>query len=294
MTLRSMTGYGRGECRRNGIHAVAEAGSVNRRQLDLQISLPRPLQGLESRVQEEVAERVSRGRVTLTITVRAAVGTGARRVHMDAELAAAWVRTLRDAARRLGLRDDVGVGSLLALPDVFTVEHPEENPERAWPAVRAALRRALDALVAMREREGRALAKDLAARLQTLDRMTATIAARAPGVIERHRSALLARLERAGLPLSAEDPAITREIALFADRSDISEELTRLRSHLEQGRRMLRQREPMGRALDFLTQELLREINTLAAKCADAEIAAITVQFKAELERIREQVQNVE
>ncbi len=289
-----MTGYGRGESRRDGLHAVAEIGSVNRRQLDLQIQLPRALQPLESRIQEEIALRVSRGRVTVNLQVAVGPAAGARRVRLDRPLAQAWLTAVREGARELGLTDDISASALLRLPDLFIVEHPEENLERVWPAIREALHRALAGLLRMRRAEGRALAKDLATRLEQLANQVEMIAARAPGVVERHRAALLARLERAGLPLHADDPAIAREIALFADRSDISEELTRLRSHLAQGRRMLRERDPVGRALDFLTQELLREINTLSAKCGDAAIGAETVRFKAELERLREQVQNVE
>lgn len=294
MSLSSMTGYGRGESRRGGLHAVAEIGSVNRRQLDLQIQLPRALQPLESRIQEEIAPRISRGRVTVSLQVAVGPAAGARRVRLDRPLAAAWLAALREGARTLNLPDDLGAAALLRLPDLFIVEHPESDLERAWPAIREALGRALAGLLRMRRAEGRALERDIRARMARLARQVEAIAARAPGVVERHRAALLARLERAGLPLPADDPAIAREIALFADRGDLSEELTRLRSHLAQGRGMLREREPVGRALDFLTQELLREINTLAAKCGDAAIGAQTVRFKAELERLREQVQNVE
>lgn len=294
MSLRSMTGYGRGEGRVRGMQAVVEIGSVNRRQLDLQISLPRPLQALEARVQEEIAGRVSRGRITVSIQVGWSPNGGSRAVRLDVELARAWAQALRRAAAELKRNEDWGVSTLLAIPDVFVVESQETNAELVWPVIHTALQNALDALLRMRAREGRALARDIRGRLNALTAMTGAIAKRAPGVIERHRVALLARLERAGMPFRADDPAIVREIALFADRSDISEELTRLRSHLDQGRRMLTEREPVGRALDFLTQELLREINTLAAKCADGDLAALTVRYKAEIERLREQVQNVE
>ncbi len=294
MSLQSMTGYGRGEGRGSGMQAVVELGSVNRRQLDLQISLPRPLQALEARVQEEIVGRLARGRVTVSVQVGWLPQGAARHVRWDKELVRAWTAALRGAAKECGLRDDVGVSALLSVPDAFVVESPQTDTERVWPVIRTALRKALEALVRMRAREGRALAHDIRGRLNALAAMTRAISARAPGVVERHRAALLARLQRAGLPFQAEDPAIVREIALFADRSDITEELTRLRSHLDQGRRMLRERAPVGRALDFLTQEMLREINTLAAKCADGDVAAETVRYRAEIERLREQVQNVE
>jgi uncharacterized protein (TIGR00255 family) len=294
MSLRSMTGYGRGESRAGGFRAVVEISAVNRKQLDLQVNLPRALQTLEARMLEEIGLRVSRGRVTIAVQITLGPAAAARGVRLNEDLARAWVRAVREGAERLKLRDDLGATALLRAPDLFTVEHPEEDVERVWPAVREALRRALTALLRMRAAEGRALATDLAARFGHLTTMVEAIAARAPAVAERHRAALLDRLQRAGLPLRTDDPSIAREIAIFTDRSDITEELTRLRSHLDQGRRMPREREPVGRALDFLTQELLREINTLAAKCADAAISSETVRFKAELERLREQVQNVE
>jgi uncharacterized protein (TIGR00255 family) len=294
MSLKSMTGYGRGEGRAAGFRAVVEISAVNRRQLDLQMTLPRALQALEPRMREDIGSRISRGRVTVAAQILSAAGPGGRRVRVDEALAREWAEALRGAARRLKLRDDVSVSLLLQAPDVVIVEHPEEDVERVWPVLREALRRALRALGRMRAAEGRALAADLSARLARMAEMVEAIAARAPVAAEHHRRALLERVRRAGVGADEREASVAREIALFADRSDISEELTRLRSHLAQGRHLMRTREPAGRALDFLAQELLREINTVGSKCCDAAIAAETVRFKTELERFREQVQNVE
>lgn len=292
MSLSSMTGYGHGESRSGNVRVEVEISSVNRKQFDLQMHLQRPLQVLESRIEDEVGRSLSRGRVTLNLAVALAPG-GRRRVRVDEALARGYVEAVRKAAARLGLPDNLGSRTLAELPDVLIVEHPEDDADRLWPVIRSALRRGLAALVRMRQAEGRALEKDLRRRLSDLAVRVDRIEKRAPEAVRRHRDALRARLREAGIQPDADD-RIAREIALFADRSDVAEEITRLRSHLAQAKRMLAGREPAGRSLDFLAQELFREINTVGSKSGDAGISGEVVAFKAELERVREQVQNVE
>lgn len=294
MALSSMTGYGRGDAVREGIGATVELSSVNRKQLEIKISLPRSLTVLESRVAERVQERLSRGFVSGTVTVRSTPAARRRALRVDDELAGATVRKLRAAASRLGLRDDLGAALLLSLPDVVHWGAAEEDSEAAWPAVAKALDGALAALAAMRRREGRALEADLRARCGRLRGFVERIRDEAPHVAPRYRRQLLARLSAAGLEVEARDPQVLKEIVLFAERSDISEEITRLDSHLRQGDGLLRTRAPVGRTLDFLAQEMFREINTIGSKANDVRITRQVIQFKTELERIREQVQNVE
>lgn len=294
MALLSMTGYGRGEAVLRGGQAVAELRSVNRRQLDIQVTLPRGLGALEPSVLEEIRAAVSRGRIHGEIWFRHPVEAAAQAVAVDEAAAEAYLGALRQAARRFGLIDDLGASHLLKLPDVVRFQAPEADPAAAWPLVRRALRRALRNLVAMRRAEGQAMQIDLLSRLDAIRGRLDDIAARAPQVAVQYRNALLARLNQAEIPLGGADERLLREVALFADRVDISEEVTRLRSHLAQARTLIRSRTHAGKPLDFLAQEMFREINTIGAKANDGDIAQQVVHCKTELDRMREQVQNIE
>jgi uncharacterized protein (TIGR00255 family) len=294
MKIHSMTGHGRGQALRGGIHAEVEVSSVNRRQLDCSVSLPPTLSTLAPRLEEEVRKRLSRGRVSVTVNVQWSAALRRRGLRVDEELADACVKALRKTARRVGLSGDFDAGLLLQMPEVVRFEPPAREGELAWPVIRAALARALDGLVRMRAREGAALCRDLQARLKKMETRLADIRRRAPAVLEQYRLKLAERLRLAGFEREAADERVLRELALFADRADIAEELTRLESHIAQARRMLRDGEPAGRSLDFLAQEMFREATTIGSKANDAGIARGVVDLKAELERLREQVQNIE
>lgn len=294
MTVRSMTGYGRGGATSGGLRVEVEISSVNRKQLDVVVNLPKPLNLLESRVQDEIARVLSRGRVTVDIAVQESARVRQQAIRVDHDLAAAYLRVLRRTARRLGLTDDLDARILLNLPGVLHYEPLDEDVERIWPVLSRALRLALRGLLAMRVREGRALARDLQKRVGLLGRHVTQIERLAPGVMARYREALASRLQQAGFAEALADERIQRELLLFADRSDITEEVTRLRSHLAQAGQILQSAEPAGRPLDFLAQEMNREINTVGSKANDAAIARYVVHAKADLERLREQVQNIE
>lgn len=294
MALKSMTGYGRGSAAVGGIKAEVELNSVNRKQFDVRLSLPRGAAALESRIAETIHRSVSRGQVTGEVTIHFTAAARARGVLVDSDLAAAYLRALRRAAKRLRLRDDLNASQMLSLPEVVRYHQPQEEPDTVWPAVAAALRVALAALLRMRATEGAALARDIAARFGRLSRALGCIRRHAPGVAARYSAALRQRLSRAGFKLDDGDQQLLKELALFAERSDITEELTRLESHLGQARRTLARTEPVGRSLDFIVQEMFREINTIGSKANAVAISREVIAFKAELERIREQVQNVE
>lgn len=294
MTLRSMTGYGRGQAAGRGIRVEAELSAVNRKQLDVRINLPRSLLAIESRVVEEVQKRLSRGQVTGAVSVEVSAALRKRSLSVDAGLAAAYVGGLRKAARALGLQDDLKASVLLGLPEVVAYRGAEQDADFVWPVLRKALSGALDNLAAMREREGKALAKDLRDRFGKLAGMLTRIRKEAPGVTRRYRLTLTGRLKEAGVAIASNDPQFIKELALFADRCDITEELTRLDSHLQQGMALLSAAEPVGRTLDFLAQEMFREINTIGSKANEVRITREVIRFKTELERVREQVQNVE
>ena len=289
-----MTGHGRGQVSRGGISAEVEVSSVNRKQLDCSVGLPPALAVLAPRIEEELRKRLSRGRVSVTVNVQWSATLRRKNLRVDEDLAAACVQALRKTARRVGLTGDFSPDLLLQLPEVVRFEPSPREAERAWPVIRDALARALDGLVRMRVREGRALRRDLEARLKKMETELSAVRARAPRVLEQYRLKLAERLRSAGFEKEAADERVLRELALFADRADITEELTRLASHVGQARHMLRAGGAAGRSLDFLAQEMLREATTIGSKANDAGIARHVVNLKAELERLREQVQNIE
>jgi len=270
--------------------------SVNRKGLDVAVSVPRGYPALEAAVARGVAARLARGRVTGEVRVDAR-GAGAG-LRVNWALAEGVARAAGELAGRLGLRGGVGVQDVLNHPGVLADEGGA-GAAAAEEALGEALGAALDALVAFREREGTALAEDLLGRVGELERLRAAVAERAPAVAEAYAARLKKRvadaLAEAGLAPGAEtEERLIRETALFADRADVTEETVRLASHLSQMAAALRGEGAVGRRLDFLAQEAGREINTIGSKANDAEMARLVVAFKAELERVREQIQNIE
>ena len=292
MSTVSMTGFGRGEASDGRITAVAELSTVNRKQFDCHLSLPKELSVLESRIETLLHQFIRRGQIKGTVTVAFAKSTGGLTVNLD--LAKAQVAAIREAAEKLGLRDDLSARDLFQLPDVVVFNAPEADSEVLWPVVSKAVEAAARQLVAMRVREGKTLAKDVSARLAHLRKLRAELVKRAKLSPIEYRDKLAERLKKLAGGVQADPEILAKELVLFADRTDVTEELTRLGSHLEQASRIMKGDEPCGRQLDFLCQELLREINTTGSKCSDAEIARTVVEFKSILETIREQVQNFE
>lgn len=292
--MRSMTGYGRGECARDGFKVTVELNSVNRRQSDITVNLDKELIELEPRIRDVINAALSRGRVNAVVACHRAAAPATDQVALDEPLARAYYRAIRKLQRQLKLRGSVTIELLLRAPGVMKLAEQAFPVETVWPCVHEALQAALAQLIKMREKEGRHLAADLTARLDALAAGVERIRALAPETLKRYRAALHARVKEAGLELSLDDERLMKEVVIFADRCDITEELTRLDSHLHQFRDNLTSRAPVGRTLDFLAQEMNREINTIGSKANAVEISQIVVQMKAELEKIREQVQNIE
>lgn len=292
--MKSMTGFGRGESRQaDGTTWVVECSSVNRKQLEVAVNLPRDLHDLETQVRNQVAAACSRGRVN--VHIRSDAADTPRTPQVDPVVAAQYVQQLRDLADQIGISREISLAEIARLPGVLTGETAAEaDPEAALPAIQEALSAALEQLRQMRATEGGHLRAEMEERLATIEAYAAAIAEKAPLVPQHQRQVLRQRLEQAGLPLPLDDERLLKEIALFADRTDISEELSRAASHLKQFRAYLASTEPVGRSLDFLVQEFFREFNTMGSKCNNAEIAHAVVSAKTELEKIREQVQNVE
>jgi uncharacterized protein (TIGR00255 family) len=293
--MNSMTGHGRGECSQDGFKITVELSSVNRKQAEIAVTLPRELELLEGQMREVIHRAISRGRVTARVSIHTARGRDSARMHLNTTLARAYAKELSALARQLKLESDVTLDQLVRAPGVFQTDEDLAGEEDFWPAVETALNKALAALLKMRAREGAHLAKDLSHRISILRGAVESIRQNAPLVAERYRAALHERVKAAGLDhIAPDDERLMKEIVLFADRSDISEELTRLQSHFQQFDDLTKSKEPIGRTLDFLAQEINREINTIGSKANDALISREVVTLKAELEKFREQAMNVE
>ena len=293
--MKSMTGYGWGETSRDGWKITVELSSVNRKQSEIAVNLPRELEVLEAQMRDEVNRRIARGRVTVRVTLHASDEVSARRVRINLSLARAYARQLGELARQLKLDDKLTLDHLVRAPGVLASDDDMAEAEDFWPAVEAALKQALAMMVTMREREGAHLGKDLTKRIEIMRKSAARVQKQAPLVQKRYREQLVERVRKAGLPLQAlDEERLLKEAVLFADRSDISEELTRLQSHFIQFDEYARSKEPVGRTFDFLAQEMHREINTIGSKANDTLISREVVVLKTELEKFREQSMNVE
>ena len=288
-----MTGYGRGEADCGGTRLSVEVNSVNRKQSDIVINLPRDLTELEPRIRQTVNENISRGRTSVIVALHSS-SNGARKLALDTELARPYHDAMRSLQKELSVAGEITIGTILQAPGVMRL--PEESlvAQEAWPALERALRAALADLIKMRQHEGKHLAKDLIHRLKNLRQNLKEIRTLHPEVARRYRTALLDRIEKAGLPITSDDERLVKEVSFYADRVDVSEELTRLESHLAQFAHHLRKNEPVGRTLEFITQEIFRELNTLGAKSNDARISQRVVACKSDLEKIREQILNLE
>ena len=295
--MKSMTGYGRGESSAADAKVVVELKSVNRKQSELVVMLPPDWEALESRIRESVARVVSRGRCEIRVSLDVPEGqsTGNR---INRAAVQAYTREWSEVAAELGLSGaaaQVSLELLARCPGVMQVQTRVVDPEAAWPGTSAALAAALESMDSMRRREGEALERDLEGRLGQIRSALDRVRALAPDVVIRYRQQLAQRLQAAGLEgVTIADERILRELVVFADRSDISEEIARIDSHFQQYEDCRKSQEAVGRKLDFLAQEFHREINTIGSKANDARIAVEVVLMKTELERFREQVQNIE
>jgi uncharacterized protein (TIGR00255 family) len=293
--MKSMTGYGRGECAQDGFKITVELSSVNRKQAEVSVTLPRELELLEPQLRDVIHRHVARGRVNARVSLHAAEGKLSVRKHINAALAKDYTAEFARLAKLLKLSGEVTLDQVLRAPGVFQTDEELAGTEDLWPAVEKALNHALAALVKMREREGAHLVKDLAARTSLMRSAVDKIQKQAPTTAANYRQNLLERITSAGIEnIAPDDERLLKEIVLFADRSDISEELTRLQSHFQQFEDCRKSKEPVGRTLDFLAQEMNREINTIGSKANDAVISREVVTLKAELEKFREQAMNVE
>lgn len=293
MALKSMTGYGRGEAERQGRIFTAEVRCVNNRYLDAKIKLPRDYSILEDPVRKQINSFHQRGRVDLTVTVTGDFSDLVD-VRINPDLAKIYHDSLSELAQLLGLENDLSISRLAQLPEVLVKEQKSENIEELQSVVQAAVGDALKSCDDMRVREAEALVADLSERLTLFAEVLDRVEHRIPDLVVQRQSSLQERLQKLLGTVDIDPQRVAQEVAVIADKTDVTEELVRLRSHIGQFKEMLQSAGVIGRKLDFLIQEFLREVNTMASKINDAEIAHLTVGLKSELEKMREQVQNIE
>ena len=290
-----MTGFGRAEGGGDAMTVTVEARSVNHRHLDVALRLPRSLAAFEMDARRLIQSRLERGRIDVAVQLGAAPGQSAQRIRVDHALAAQFVAEARELGRRVGIGGDVTLAWVLERPGVVRMEDADAPADTvAWPALAEVLGRALDDLVACRAAEGEALRAELRTLHATLRSQVDVIAARTPVALARYQERLRERIASLLGEVALDQGRITTEVALWADKTDVREELTRLRAHLEQLALLLDRGGAVGRPLDFLIQELNREVNTIASKADDLELSQAALTAKGIIEKMREQVQNLE
>ena len=291
--IKSMTGYGRARETINGRDITVELRSVNNRYLDCTVKMPRMYIFAEDAVKTVVQQSISRGKVDVFITIDATEAEQGM-VSVNLPLAKGYLEAIRQAGAELGLSEDITARELVRFPDVLTVTKAEEDLDSLSAAICAVLRAAIVSYQQMRQKEGERLRADIEGRLDTIEALTAEVEARSPQTVAEYREKLLSRMQEVLGSTTIDEARILTEAAIFADKVAVDEETVRLRSHLAQLREMLQSDEPIGRKLDFMIQEVNRESNTIGSKCSDVEITKKVVALKAEVEKIREQVQNIE
>lgn len=291
--IRSMTGYGRAEATVGGRGITVEIKSVNHRYFEFSSRASRGYSFLDEKLKLYIQSRVFRGKVDVFVSVETLEAIAAE-VHVNHSLAAGYVNALRELRERYELLDDLSVSSVARYSDIFTIHKASEDEDAVWDAVRMVSETALDRFVSMREAEGARLKADVETRARSILSIVEKIEERSPQTIVEYQEKLQARLNEMLVDVKVDEQRLLTEAAIFADKVAVAEETVRLRSHFQQMQGMLDSGEPVGRKLDFIVQEMNREANTIGSKALDADIAHMVVDIKAEIEKIREQIQNIE
>ncbi len=286
-----MTGYGRGSHQEGGILVEVEIRSVNHRFLEANLRLPRSLMALEASIRRTLKETCHRGKIDLFLTITPLEGN-TRRVEVDIPLARALWRAMEEVARKVGRREELGLSLLLSRQEIFSLVEEEVDQEALEEKVKAALEKAVSQLMEHRAREGEKLKEDMNDRLETMARLLEDIKERASQLPHIYRERLQKHLEE--LQVEVLPDRLAQEVAIIAEKADVTEEIVRLGCHLEAFRNIMEGGSPCGKKLDFLAQEILRETNTIASKVQDSQVAHLVVELKGEIEKVREQVQNIE
>ncbi|MBW7573997.1 YicC/YloC family endoribonuclease [Caproiciproducens faecalis] len=291
--IKSMTGFGRWEEVINGRDIIIEIKSVNHRYFEFSSRITRGYGFLDEKLKSYLQSKISRGKIDVYVSIETMEDTDAQ-VLVNHSLAAGYVNALRELAQRYNLRDDVSVGTVSRYSDIFTVHKAPEDEKIIWESVLQVTDQALNAFLKMRETEGERLKADVMQRAETILQIVGKIEERSPQTVNEYQQKLTQKLTEILSDTNIDEQRILTETAIFADKIAVSEETVRLRSHFEQFSNMLNSNEAVGRKLDFIVQEMNREANTIGSKCIDSQIAYMVVDIKAEIEKIREQIQNIE
>jgi uncharacterized protein (TIGR00255 family) len=288
-----MTAFGRGEAMADGYRFTVELRSVNHRFCDIRVKLPRKYGEFEEAIKKRLSADFSRGRIEVSVFYDEVLDK-VQHLTLDSELAKTYKRLLDGLQAELGLEGNLGLEDLLHFRDIFVFQEDEESLKQAWRALDMALDQAVKGCLKMRQEEGKAIEDDLSDRLHRLELLTSEVEVRAPLVVQEARAQLQERIQDLLGEVELDETRLAQEVAHFAEKSDITEELVRLQSHLQQFQDLFGAKGPRGRQLEFILQEMHREINTIGSKANDLEIGQKVIQLKTELERFREQIQNVE
>ena len=292
--LKSMTGYGREQVSYEKTEVVAEIRSVNHRYYEFSARIPRTYGYLEEKLKSFLSKAITRGKVEVSVSIMPSGSSTDTVVEINNELAKAYISALTKANDELGLKNDLTLTTLFRMSDVFTVKKQELSEDEVWEMVKPAVSAALEKFLKMREDEGEKLKADISSRLDFIDKTTCGIAERSPQTVSAYREKLFLKLSEILNDKSLDESRILTEAAIFADKTAVDEETVRLHSHVSQCRQLLESDEPVGKKLDFLVQEMNREVNTTGSKCQDIEITKKVLELKSEIEKIREQIQNIE
>ncbi len=291
--LRSMTGFGRERAAFEEREILVEIRSVNHRFYEFTARTPRAYGYLDEKLKSLLGGKITRGKVEVSVYIYNKEGVNAD-ITVNKEIAHGYLDALRAAAPELEVDDDLKLSDIMRLPDLFTVVKTQENEEQVWEQVKQTAERALEKFVEMREVEGVKMHDDIASRLGFIEQMVKSVEERSPKVNDLYREKLYAKLTELLKDRNIDDSRVLTEAAIFSEKTAVDEETVRLHSHIAQFRTLINSSEPVGRKLDFLVQEMNREVNTTGSKCSDLEITKTVVDLKSEIEKIREQIQNVE
>jgi uncharacterized protein (TIGR00255 family) len=291
--IKSMTGFGRFEGTAGGRTISVEIKTVNHRFLDFTCKTNRGYGFLEERLKGFISDYIARGKVDVFVGVSEEENTESI-VEINHSLAAGYVNALHELAQKYNIREDISVSLLSRYNDVLTVRKPPEDEEQVWLSVKECAEKAVSGLIAMREKEGEKLKDDVLSRCDVILSLVESVEERSPKTVEEYRQKLVLRMQEILNGVEIDEQRILTEAAIFADKTAVAEETIRLRSHIAQMHEMLESDAPIGRKLDFIVQEMNREANTIGSKVSDAELAHVVVDIKGEIEKIREQIQNIE
>jgi len=292
--IRSMTGYGRVESEFGGKKIAVEIKSLNHRYLEVSVRLPNALSAFDLDIRKKLGEHFSRGRLDVSVRIDAGESSQQTSVALNLPLARNYWELFRRLKEEFGLKEDVGLDVFAGMRDIFVSVEPAEDQEGMKVFLDQLFERAVSALKEMKKKEGEALCRDLLVRLSLVDRHLEAISTRCPQVLAEYKRRLAERIRELAGGIVVDEARLSQEIAIMAEKSDITEEITRLKSHILQFREMVGGDEPVGRKVDFLLQEMNREVNTIGSKSTDVEISRSVIEMKSELAKLREQVQNLE